>query len=269
MLILLLLSYTPRSETEYFTSYTANYFLENMKECYPNTRASPLRIIDLCTGTGCILLFLHALFAPCFPRISLIGVDSNSEAVDLARKNIKYNIRLGLLPERSISEIRFQQGDVLSQHSMEEVISGYLSELNQDLQEEIGCDILISNPPYISSTAFRNGTTARSVRIFEPKNALVPPEGLHNNSSTGGLFDEDLFYHYIVPLSLKLPARLTVLECCDHSQACRVAMLCRSMVDQRQTSQALIQVWSSQGLESYIPGSNGADSPHAVVMQLM
>ena len=239
----------------------------------------PLRIVDLCTGSGCISLLLHSLLACHFPHISILGVDSAPEAVHLAKRNLRHNVYLGLLQPSSASRIEFRQGDVLTDRA-NDLFAAREEGCTPDsptkpTQSEpcprghTGCDILISNPPYISPASFRNGTTARSVRFFEPKTALVPPTQMHNRTSP---FHEDLFYHHIVSLSFKLPARLTVLECGDHSQAQRVAALCKSMADNSQFSQPLIQMWSSDGssdgLVEDIP-PNTAYGPYAVVMQLL
>src|SRR5699024_1319421 len=98
---------------------------------------------------------------------------------------------------------------------------------------KLECDVLISNPPYISLTSFRDGTTARSVRVFEPTLALVPPVSKdcqgQENCDQG-----DLFYHSLVAISLKLRTRLAVLECGDRIQAKRVVSICQGFIEKEQ-----------------------------------
>lgn len=109
-------------------------------------RTAPLRILDLGTGTGCLLCaLLHAL-----PKASGAGVDINGEAVALARENA---MRLGLG-----KRARFVQGDFAS------APAGVF-------------DVIISNPPYIPE-GDRDGLSPE-VRDFEDPRALFAgPDGL-------------------------------------------------------------------------------------------
>jgi methylase of polypeptide subunit release factors len=163
--------------------------------------------------------------------MAVLGVDLSTAAIELANRNLKHNLQRGLLSSRARSEVHFRRGNVLSDQS-----SGVpgVEEVLRDVSLH-GCpsgswDVLISNPPYISPSSFRDGTTARSVRIFEPTLALVPPTGARDpearNRSQG-----DLFYHRIVALSFKLRPRLAVLECGDRVQAERVVAICRGFME--------------------------------------
>ena len=80
---------------------------------------APLRILDLCTGSGCILLaLLHEL-----KRASGLGTDLSEEALEAAEENAK---ELGL--------------------------SGRAELRQGDLWEPVGeerFDLIVSNPPYI------------------------------------------------------------------------------------------------------------------------
>ncbi|KLJ12045.1 hypothetical protein EMPG_09611 [Blastomyces silverae] len=214
----------PRPETEAYTTRVANLLLSKFApakrkhhkhelehdkyEHVPN-----LRILDLCTGTGCIPLLLHSLLSPVFPKLQLCGVDISPRALRLARENLKHNIKLGRLDQRAREEVSFVRADVLSDN-MHAVLNGVwrggklghittaaagnfssssetiipLENSDTHTSSNISTPkptspepdtntvtILLSNPPYISPAQFTNGTTARSVRKFEPKLALVPP----------------------------------------------------------------------------------------------
>ena len=103
---------------------------------------APLRILDLCTGTGCILLsLLHFL-----PEAEGIGTDLSGEALLIASENAG---RLGL-EDRS----RFFQGD--------------LWEALPDPGERF--DLIVSNPPYVPTDVIP--TLAPEVRCGEPLIAL-------------------------------------------------------------------------------------------------
>lgn len=101
---------------------------------------APLRILDLCTGSGCILLsLLHEL-----RNAGGLGTDLSEEALEAARENA---VRLGL-QERAA----FRQGD---------------------LWEPVGderFDLIVSNPPYVPTEVI--STLEPEVRCGEPYAAL-------------------------------------------------------------------------------------------------
>lgn len=101
---------------------------------------APLRILDLCTGSGCILLsLLHGL-----RNAGGLGTDLSEEALEAARENA---VRLGL-QERAA----FRQGD---------------------LWEPVGderFDLIVSNPPYVPTEVIP--TLEPEVRCGEPYAAL-------------------------------------------------------------------------------------------------
>lgn len=101
---------------------------------------APLRILDLCTGSGCILLsLLHEL-----RNAGGLGTDLSEEALEAARENA---VRLGL-QERAA----FRQGD---------------------LWEPVGderFDLIVSNPPYVPTDIIP--TLEPEVRCGEPYAAL-------------------------------------------------------------------------------------------------
>lgn len=131
-------------------------------------------------------------------------------------------------------------------------------------------DLLISNPPYISPSDFRNGTTARSVRLFEPRLALVPPinysPSLNANANTG-----DIFYQRLLELSLAVRARLTVLECGDKKQAERVIEMFRGMSEAQGRKGGSVtftaQIWPGTEGECRANGFHVVDGSRCVVIR--
>jgi release factor glutamine methyltransferase len=102
-------------------------------------RQAPLRLLDLGTGTGCLLLALLAEL----PHASGMGIDLAPQAVETAQENAA---RLGLA-----GRAQFRQGD------WRQGIAGSF-------------DLIVSNPPYIPSA--RIASLAREVRDFDPALAL-------------------------------------------------------------------------------------------------
>lgn len=121
----------PRPDTETLIEH-ALHMIGSQKE-------TPLSLLDLGTGTGCILLsLLHEL-----PEATGLGVDLNPGAVEIARKNA-----LNLSLE---NRAKFQQSDWFS------TIDGKF-------------DVILSNPPYIPECELAN--LMPEVRDFDPVLAL-------------------------------------------------------------------------------------------------
>jgi hypothetical protein len=150
-----------------------------------------LRILDLCSGTGCIGLSLHARGMELMrgrklgneaPR--LFGFDVEGRAVRLARRNLVHNAhQLHISPfprpgygfveeeeeeEKEVERVTFRKADIFTDNWMD-----YLPPPHHGSEHQRRIDILVSNPPYISQRGFEVDT-GRSVRNFEPKLALVP-----------------------------------------------------------------------------------------------
>lgn len=236
----------------------------------------PLRILDLCTGTGCIPLLLHTLLAPSIGNLQILGVDISPRAISLARKNLAHNIAKKTLSPVAKTQIRFIHGDVLcagsgSRASADDTRRGRRTVSHHDGQrprkarngnwvedEYLSQDwhIVTCNPPYVSPHAF-NTCTARSVRSFEPKLALVPPSisPLHAESDESDSCspypsakptptpskgqderercnndddDGDAFYPSVLAIAKRVKAMALVMEVGDMAQAERVAGLARA-----------------------------------------
>ncbi|WEW61900.1 hypothetical protein PRK78_007398 [Emydomyces testavorans] len=226
----------PRLETESYTFRTARLILSQLTARSSST--VPFRILDLCTGTGCIPLLLHSLLAPSIPNLTIAGIDISSQALSLAKRNLAHNIAQGHLLPRAKQDVHFLQADVL--HETSAIIPPLQRLLSTESHAERSStqwDVLISNPPYISPLDFGNGTTKRSVRRYEPALALVPPPLTSSypqpHRSHGSEFDKDArmtaqqdsFYPPLLDIAAHVGARLAVLECGDPAQARRIVRL--------------------------------------------
>jgi ribosomal protein L3 glutamine methyltransferase len=78
---------------------------------------APKRVLDLCTGSGC----LAALAAKAFPRAEVVASDLSKDALDVARKNFK--------------------GRLISSDLFERIPGKF--------------DLILSNPPYVDARAMR------------------------------------------------------------------------------------------------------------------
>lgn len=170
-----------------------------------------LKILDVCSGSGCISLLLHSLIAPRFKHVSVLGVDISPIAIALARENLSHNIRQGNFQAEANSQIHFKMGDVLT---------SYPNRFET-------FDIIISNPPYISPTKFVT-ETSRSVRNYEPSLALVPPINplSHTQLKDRGICEpEDVFYRRLCNFFRKYESKLLVMEVGDEEQARRIVQM--------------------------------------------
>lgn len=118
---------------------TPRYDTEIVVEAAGKLLRPGMRILDMCTGSGCILLSLMALHSEM--KLEGIGVDISPEALAVARKNA------ALLKV----EAAFLESDLFSK------VTGTF-------------DLIISNPPYIPTKQI--GELMREVRDHEPWLAL-------------------------------------------------------------------------------------------------
>ncbi|KAI1762703.1 S-adenosyl-L-methionine-dependent methyltransferase [Hypoxylon sp. FL1150] len=209
----------PRPETEAWVTHLADIVRGEAGAGFENeAKISDLRVVDLCLGSGCIALLLHSLLQRRFPGLNVCGYDVDSGAVALARHNLVHNVQRRLLhnPNDSIS---FLEADIFHSAWLELLLrhGGRDSEKNP-----MGpvVDILVSNPPYISARGF-NRDTARSVRNYEPKRALVPLPVSASACMDGK--PEDVFYVRLLEISQVLQPRFAVFEVGDLEQGRRVA----------------------------------------------
>ncbi|CAI6333738.1 unnamed protein product [Periconia digitata] len=233
-----------------------------------NTLPNELRVLDLCTGTGCIpFLFGHELRETRHDiSYRMLGVDVSTDALTLATKNLRRFQRKpssSNLFNTSTTEAK-DDGEREDGHNAKgaKVLANFMwaDILNSPFEPQIEntplplmsamnlarhppfWDIVISNPPYISPDAYRK-TTARSVRGFEPRLALVPPHPstIPSSISTGvGSYTTswpektidtitqdagDTFYVPILNIAAQVEAKVVLVEVADVEQAVRVARL--------------------------------------------
>ncbi|TGO21628.1 hypothetical protein BPAE_0209g00140 [Botrytis paeoniae] len=218
----------PRPETEAYTTHLAELLIKAKRSFHETlgNQQNPLKVIDFCSGTGCISLLLYSLLTKVYPRLEIVGLDISKKALDLSTQNVRFNA----LNESAQQSVRFEFADVLEDEKR----------ILDKLQGV--CDVIVSNPPYISEDGFNEETT-RSVRNWEPKLALVPDasrrETIHFNDNSGkiSLFEvEDTFYHRLLRFHSLLKSKILVMEIGDEAQAKRVAQMAIGFSDR-------IEIW--------------------------
>jgi release factor glutamine methyltransferase len=124
----------PRPETE--------HVIETVLDCVGRapSPASPLRILDVGTGSGCIALSL----AKELPQAEIHATDISAAALEVARANAARH--------KLESRIQFREADLLA---------GF---------ENNSFDFIVSNPPYVGES--EEDQVQLEVRKFEPRNAV-------------------------------------------------------------------------------------------------
>jgi release factor glutamine methyltransferase len=128
----------PRPETELMAEYAIKKITNQNPT--PDTRHPSLKILDLCTGSGCLAL---ALAKGC-TESRVIGCDSSEAALEIARRNALIN---------EINNVKFLRGDLF----------GPLSDKDR-------FDMIISNPPYIKTGDIQG--LQPEIKDWEPLQAL-------------------------------------------------------------------------------------------------
>ena len=123
----------PRPETEEWTAHL-------IKQLTPLHNKN-LKILDLCTGSGCIALAL----AKALPEAQIVASDIQQHALDLAKRNCDHN-------------------DILNAAILK-------SDLFSAIPQLFKFDIIVGNPPYIAPEEWQD--LDQSVTDWEDKIALV------------------------------------------------------------------------------------------------
>lgn len=161
----------PRPETELLVHEAIKIAsrLQRMRGAY-GRNAQPVRVLDLCTGSGCIAWTV----ALKVPGVRVLGIDVSQPALDVARSQ-EFG---GELKQSGAVAPEFMQADLFD---------------DVDFDSLGTFDIILSNPPYIME---REKPQLRSNVIdYEPHIALFVPDG-----------DPLVFYREIVRWSDRLMA---------------------------------------------------------------
>lgn len=166
--------------------------------------------------------------------IEALGLDISTAAVLLARANAAHNFSSSPTTTTTVAGPRFEVADIFW-HDF--VLARSLLPHTGTGTTGTDWDVVTCNPPYVSETGFARDT-ARSVRVYEPKAANVPPPSPHSQAADGddedGLRPEDVFYPRVLHVACALArARVVLLEVGDLAQARRVTRAALAMRGQR------------------------------------
>jgi len=167
-------------------------------------RRTESRILDLCTGSGCIAIALKKAFS----GADVTAVDISPAALAIARQNAQENS----------AEANFVQSDILAtpkEENKEENKEKNREEKNFNFQLSI-FNLIVSNPPYVRQS--ERAAMQRNVLDYEPPLALFVPD------------DDPLrFYRAIAAIAARClaPRGLLALEINEALAADTCALLAR------------------------------------------
>ncbi len=134
----------PRQDTETLAEEALKQIASCAKEASCAGEGEPVRVLDLCTGSGCLAVSIAQLIDA---RVSILASDLSEEALDLARRNAD---RLLAGPKRE--RLQFVRSDLFAQIPQSDF------------------DLILSNPPYIRTDVL--ASLSEEVRLHEPILAL-------------------------------------------------------------------------------------------------
>ncbi|KAH6892253.1 S-adenosyl-L-methionine-dependent methyltransferase [Thelonectria olida] len=203
----------PRPETEAYTCFLIDLIKSGGLLCSrAELKENELKIIDFCTGTGCIPLLLFSSLQRLVKNLTVQGVDISPTAIQLAKENITRNIKLGNTSKPTVDkDIQIIKADVFSDSDIQQLANSR-------------SDVLISNPPYISQDVWNSGRgqLGYSVRKYEPRLALIPDGELPRPAWCD---PADVFYSRLLDVAALLAPKVILFEIGDESQARRVLQL--------------------------------------------
>jgi release factor glutamine methyltransferase len=150
----------PRPDTEILVETIFEYYRSNPAQ-------KPLKLLDIGTGSGAIIIALASMFEKHSIQCDLWAMDINPQATELAVRNAEL---------KGFTGIHFFPADVFDDAWMEPHKTSFHG--------------IVSNPPYISDREYE--LLPDEVRLFEPKDAL--------NAEHGGL----VFYERISEIAVNL-----------------------------------------------------------------
>jgi release factor glutamine methyltransferase len=129
----------PRPETELLA--------EEAIKAVKREALSVMRILDLCTGSGCLALAL----AREFPDAKVYGTDTSENAIRYAKENAELNC---------INNVTFLEGNLFDP----------IAELTARHPSPVTFNLIVSNPPYIGRDDIKN--LQLEIKDWEPVEAL-------------------------------------------------------------------------------------------------
>ena len=156
----------PRPETEYLCRLAVGKIRQMRSNSRRLYEGDKLKILDLCTGSGCIAWTL----ALDIPDAEVVGLDVSEDALDIACRQFAK----GSTPDAQNGHPRFALCDILHGPSSTAGLRNWKDEASLDDFFAGPLDAIISNPPYVLDN--ERVLMRRNVLEHEPSLALFVPD---------------------------------------------------------------------------------------------
>ena len=134
----------PREDTEVLVETVVN----EIYKYHEKNANSKIRILDMCTGSGCIAISLAWLLIKNeITDFNITAVDKSKEAIEVAKQNANYILK------DSSNKIEFIHSDLF-----------------ESVDDDYKYEVIVSNPPYIQTDVI--STLQKEVKDNEPMMAL-------------------------------------------------------------------------------------------------
>ena len=145
----------PRPETEELVCKAIGFAESAQKEAQQHQSSAPLRILDICSGSGCIAWSLAAAVA----QAEVYACDISQQALQIA---CSQQIQCA---DNTPAKVKFLECDILSQQAQQKIAQAC---------GEGEFNLIISNPPYVCEC--EKSQMRENVLAHEPSIALFVPD---------------------------------------------------------------------------------------------
>ncbi|MDI6641905.1 MAG: peptide chain release factor N(5)-glutamine methyltransferase, partial [Elusimicrobiota bacterium] len=160
--------FIPRQETEILVEETVKLINEKFD------RSCCINILDFGTGSGNISISIAKFLKDCYQKLKIFAVDISKEALEIAKKNAKLNN----VSDR-IFFIKKDLSQPLTTYNLgtpDQSFTGVPRWVVRGTYEVGRYDLIVSNPPYISSKEVQQ---LQKEILYEPREAIDGgPDGL-------------------------------------------------------------------------------------------
>jgi len=191
----------PRPETEELVEYLLHFIESDFKLVSTRKKRWPTVLIEIGTGSGCILTAILKNLPQNFEFSEIYAVEKSRNSLSIARKNIKQHLGKSY-------KIKFISGSMLDFISKDRLLNAALSPKPITACDQAGKQVrlcktqylIIANLPYLSEKEYEN--LSPEVKKYEPKNALIG--GKEGQELICKLIDQTIFLKISCTLFLEI-----------------------------------------------------------------
>ncbi|KAG9296564.1 hypothetical protein G9A89_015156 [Geosiphon pyriformis] len=155
----------PRWETEEWTDRLTKLLIPHLASGNNRNPSKKFKIIDICTGSGCVALALSHNLPAAMCKIH--AIDNAPDALMLASLNLRQHQELLHNP------VTLSNLDIMKTCD-QDLRASIEKTFDDEPPKSVGFDLIVSNPPYVSTSEYES--LGNEVKLWEDKRALVADE---------------------------------------------------------------------------------------------